>query len=125
MSTDAPETMDWLEYSALREIGVEIDRAEKLGMTFSCESASDLSDIADEAQTWGWRTRRAGCGISPRSVALLRYYTARIECENGAATKLDHAVAKALLALYEGCKPSESLAAIRETIVDWERSPEQ
>ncbi len=94
----------------LRRIYDETCRAENIGGTFSCESAYDLLNIARQASR---------AGITGRSAALLRYYAERIEPNNGAATKLDHAIAKALLALHDGAKPEDTLASIRAAIDEY------
>jgi len=108
-------TSEWEERRAMVLVAGEVDRAEGLGGTFSCESAEDLRTIAARSPNWG---------ISNRDAALLRYYAERIDCENGAATTLDNAIAKALLSIYEGTPPSVALVAIREAIDEWERNPQ-
>ena len=101
------EAAPWMARATLDAIGVEVERAHDLGGTFSCESASDLREIASGLMAYG---------ISNRNAALLRYYAERIECENGAATTLDHAIAKALLALHDGAMPEATLATITAAI---------
>lgn len=102
---------EWEDVERLRALGERVQYAEQIGETFSCESADDLPRIARYAFS---------CGISNRDVALLRYYAERIECENGAATELDHAIAKALLALHDGATPADTLSAVNDAIRAWE-----
>lgn len=59
---------DWETLETLRKIEAEIHRAEQLGGTFSCESASDLLEIARHLRLFG---------ISNRHDALLTYYCHR------------------------------------------------
>jgi hypothetical protein len=99
------ESFDWIRAHDLQEV---IHRAHDIGGTFSCESADDLRAVADEIMSWRF--------IGPRSTALLRYYAERIDCENGAATSVDHAVAKALLALDDGGTFEAAIAAITAAI---------
>lgn len=107
---------DWETLETLRKIEAEIHRAEQLGGTFSCESASDLLEIARHLRLFG---------ISNRHDALLTYYCQRVECENGAATELDWSVAYALLSLSNGAEPAKILTAITTAITAWQsRHPE-